>query len=175
MGLLDAYPERWLPTDSLTGARLSIDYPHHEIHAGNHYTVSYSKALSAGSVLAVLITSPAIGNMHVTAGMQTSLSGTFTFSQNPSTSVGSTLTIWNNNLTSANTSGSVFIGTPSITTVGTTISTFILGTNDKQNGVGGTADSRNEFILATSTSYLLAFTANATSTYSSINVSYYVE
>jgi hypothetical protein len=36
-------------------------------------------------------------------------------------------------------------------------------------------ESRNEFILATSSTYVIYFTANATSTYTSINTAFYVE
>ena len=173
MGLIDVYPEKWLPLDP-SGARMTIDHPHHEIHEGNHYTVSYSKALSAGSVLAVTVTTPSTVRYHFIAALQSSLSGTFVFAQNASVSSGSVLTVWNNDLASTNTSGSVIWGTPIVTTYGTAISTYILGTNDKHNGVGGTGESRNEFILATSSTYILYFTANATSTFSSISLSYYV-
>ena len=175
MGLLDSNAEKLLPLDTKTGARLGIDYPHHEIHEGHNYTISYSKAISAGSVLAVAITTPATSRFHCVAALQSSLSGTFIFAQNASVSGGSTLTIWNNDLQSTSTSGAAIVGTPTVTTYGTAISTYIIGTNDKQNGVGGTGESRNEYILATATTYILYFTANATSTFSSINISYYVK
>jgi hypothetical protein len=175
MGLLETRPSQWLPIDDLDEARICIDLMHHEIHEANNYTVSYSKAISAGSVLAVAITTPTSHRMHLIGGLQSSLSGTFIFSQGASISSGSALTIWNNDLSSTNTSGSVIVGTPVVTTYGTVISTYIIGTNDKQNGIGGSGESRNEFILATSSTYILYFTANATSTFSSINISYYME
>jgi len=154
---------------------VSIDYVHEEIHEGKHYSCSYSKAISAGSVLAVVFTTPASKKVHMTSAFQSSLSGTFIFGQNATYSAGSTLTVWNNNLNSSSTSGTVFVGTPTISTYGTAISTFIVGTNDKQTPIGGDGASRFEFILATSSTYVLYFTANATSTYSSINTAFYVE
>lgn len=177
MGIVDAYPAKWLPVDTVSGGRIGIDYPHHEIHEGKHFTFSYSKALSAGSVNAVAITTPTAGTgyVHLVAGLQASLSGTFVFSQNASVSGGSALTAWNNDLSSTNTSGTTIVGTPTVTTYGTAISSMVVGSNDNPTNVGGNAESRNEFILATATTYMLYFTANATSTYTSINGAFYVE
>lgn len=175
MGELDARPGKWLPID-VGGARVGIDYAHHEIHDGNHYTVSYSKAISAGSVISVAITTPTSGTgyVHFTGAFQSSLSGTFVFSQNASISSGSALNVFNNNLNSAKTSGTVVVGTPTVTTYGTAITTVVIGTNDKQTSIGGGNEARQEFILATNSTYIIYFTANATSTYSSINLGYYL-
>jgi hypothetical protein len=154
---------------------VSIDYVHEEIHEGKHYTCSYSKAISAGSVLAIVVTTPASKDVHFTAGFQSSLSGTLIFAQNTTYSAGSALTVWNNKLSSSDNSGCTFVGTPTITTYGTAISTIVIGTNDKQTPIGGGMESRSEYILATSSTYVIYFTANATSTYSSINATFYVE
>lgn len=174
--MIDSHAPQYLPLDG-RGGRVTIDYPHHEIHAGNHYIFSYSKALSAGSVMAVAITTPtsSVGHLHFVAGLQASLSGTFVFAQNASLSGGSALTAWNNDRSSSNTSGSVIVGTPTVTTYGTAISSVVIGSNDNPTAVGGFAESRNEFILATSSTYILYFTANATSTFTSLNGSFYVD
>ena len=154
---------------------VSIDYVHEEIHEGKHYVCSYSKAISAGSVLAVVFTTPSAKSIHFSAGFQSSLSGTLIFGQNATYSAGSALTVWNNKRSDADNSKCVVVGTPTITTYGTAISTIVIGTNDKQTPIGGGMESRNEFILATSSTYVIYFTANATSTYTSLNTAFYVE
>lgn len=177
MGIVDSYPGKWLPIDDYTGARVDIDVVHSQIHNGKHYTTVYSKALSAGSNLAVAITTPTAGTgyVHFVAGVDSNLSGTWYFTEGASISAGSTLTAYNNNRISTSTAGTVTVGTPTVTTYGTVIETHVVGTNTTPSQTGGGTKSRNEYILATASTYMVYFTANATSTFSAITFSYYVE
>lgn len=175
MGITDSAPGQWLPIDAL-GARITIDYPHHEIHEGNHFTCSYSKALSAGSVLSVNITTPTSGTgyIHYIAIVESNLSGTWVLGETSSVSGGSALDVYNNNRGSTTTSGAVIVGTPTVTTYGTVIETHVMGSNSGPSRTGGAAEIRGEYILATDTSYIVYFTANATSTFSCITSSFYL-
>lgn len=175
--MTNAHAPQYLPIDSIANARVGIDYPHSRIHSGNHFICSYSKSLSAGSVLAVAITTPTSGTgyIHYTATLEANLSGTWVISESASVSGGSALTVFNNDRSSAATSGTTIVGTPTVTTYGTSLETHIVGTNSVTSPAGGLSIQRGEYILATATTYVVYFTANATSTYSSITSSFYLD
>jgi hypothetical protein len=177
MGLLDSNAPTWLPLDDHSGARITIDYPHHEIHAGKHYTVSYPKVINSGSVSSIVITTPAssVGVVHLIGLSESSLAGSWVLGEGASTSVGSALTAYNNNRISANTSGTVIVGSPSVTTVGTTLESHVVGADSGPSRTGGTAENRGEWILAGSTSYILQYTSAAASNSTNLMFSFYVE
>lgn len=159
------------------GISKSIDWPHEKIHEGKHYTFTYSKALSAGSVLSVAITTPTsdVGIYHFVAAVESNLAGTWYFTEGASISGGSALTAYNNNRISSNTSGSTIKGSPTVTTYGTVyLETHSVGSNTTPHTLGGNAEVRNEYILASSTTYMLYFQANATSTYAAITSAFYI-
>lgn len=135
------------------------------------YAVSYSKAVSAGSYLSVVFTTPATaaGTYHMVANCESNLAGTFTFTTAASVSAGSALTAVNTNRNSSSTSGSTIVGTPTITTYGTALETHVRGANGNPSKIA----NGDEYILAPSTSYGFYFIANATSTYSAINLYFY--
>lgn len=157
---------------------VSIDYPHEKIHEGNHYTCTYSKALSAGSVLAIAITTPTTasqGNYHFVAGVDANLSGVWYLTESGSVSGGSALTAYNNKRISTATAGATIVGTPTVTTYGTVyLETHYVGSNTTPQRTGGSAEQRNEYILASSTTYMVYFVANATSTYAAITAAFYI-
>jgi hypothetical protein len=177
MGILDSNAPKWLPLDDRSGARVCIDYPHHEIHEGNHYTVAYSKTINSGSVSSIMITTSALssGVVHLVAISESSLAGTWLFAEGTSASVGSALTVFNNNRISANTSGTVIVGSPTVTTVGTTLETHVIGADSGASRTGGTAENRGEWILSASTSYIIQFTSSAASNPVNLMFSFYVE
>jgi hypothetical protein len=177
MGILDSNAPKWLPLDDRSGARVCIEYPHHEIHEGNFFTVAYSKTINSGSVTSIMITTSALsaGVVHFIAQVEASLAGTWIFAESTSASVGSALTAYNNNRLSSNTSGTVIVGSPTITTTGTTLETHVVGTDAPSTRTGGSSDSRGEWILAASTSYIVHFTSSAASNATNLVLSFYVE
>lgn len=176
MGITDSHPYKWLPVDEYVGGRVGVDIVHNKVHAGEHYTVTYSKSLSAGSQLAVAITTPTAGTgyLHFVAGIDANLSGTWYFTEGASVSVGSALTAYNNNRVSTNTAGTTIVGTPTVTTYGTVLETHVVGTNTTPSATGGDITQRHEYILATATTYMVYFQANATSTFTAITATFYL-
>lgn len=142
--------------------------------SGSKYVVSYSKAISAGSYISVVLTTPATaaGTLHLAAKAESNLAGTFTFTTGASSSGGSALTSYNTNLNSSATSGTSIYGTPTITTYGTAIETHVRGSNNPPTNIAG--GEGGEYVLAPSTSYGLHFLALATSTYAAITAAFYL-
>jgi hypothetical protein len=69
----------------------------------------------------------------------------------------------------------VIVGSPTVTTVGTTLETHIVGADSGPSRTGGTAENRGEWILAASTSYILQYTSSAASNATNLMFSFYVE
>ena len=140
---------------------------------GSRYSVSYSKAISAGSYLTMVFTTPATasGTIVMSGVIESNLAGTATFAKSASVSAGSTLTASDTNLNSDATSGSVIVGTPTVTTYGTVLETHVRGANNTPIYIGGFPGA--EYTLSPSTSYSFKFQALATSTYSAINLYFY--
>lgn len=176
MGLLDSNAEELLPLDD-NGGRITIDYPHHEIHEGNHYTVNYTKTMDTVTAHTVTITTPTStsGYVHFNASVELTGAGTWTFSSAPESSGGSTLTAYNNNRVSTNTSGTVIAGGVTWTSAGTVLETHYIGANNPGSKLGGYAEARNEWLLASSTKYGLRVANDAATVKSSINLFFYVD
>lgn len=176
MGLADSHPEQWLPVDYISGNRLIIEPSHGAIHAGTHFTLTYNKIIGAGSVVSVMITTPASSTskyIHFVAGVEADKAATWTFSQ-CSASVGSALTAYNNNLNSTSTSDTSIVANPTITTYGTILETHIIGTSGNPASVtGGGVEQRNEWLLVPSTQYLVNVTTVSASTNTTITIPFY--
>jgi hypothetical protein len=177
MGIIDANPQHWLPIEEISGARPTLDLTHKKIHDGNMFGLTYGKALSAGSALTYTILTPpsATGVIHFCAGVETSLAGSWTFSEAPETSGGSALVSYATKRSSTTVDiASAHSGTVTWTSSGTIMETHYPGAN----GVGitgGVPYQYREYILKASTKYGMQFIANATSTYSVFNISYYIQ
>jgi len=176
--MLDAHAGQYLPIDTRSGARKQIDLTHSKIHDGKHFTLSYNKTLSAGSAITVMFTSPAtaVGTIvHFVGGVESPKSGVWTFSEAPEASAGSALTAYNNNRLSSNTSPLTCAGTVAWTSSGSVFETHFLGTASPASTVGGDRTSRQEYILNYGTKYLIRFIADAATTNTVINASFYYE
>lgn len=151
---------------------ITSDYADEKTNRGEAYTASYSKAISAGSVLAVLFTTPATTRIKLSAQVDSNLAGVWYFCESATYSAGSVLTVINNNRQSSKSAGVTVIGTPTVTTYGTVIETHYVGANVTPAKTGA---GTSRYFLATATSYIVYFQANATSTYSAITLSMITE
>ena len=149
-----------LNRDKNTGALVTIDYAHHEIHDGDMFKTTYNADKSMGDNLDILIVTPntrvyphiawEIGNeseaqMYVYEGTTTSSNGT-------------AVTVTNKDRNSLKTSGVLAFHTPTFGSVGTEIFNWHSG-----SGKGGGSGNREETeaILKQNTKYLYRVNAVA--------------
>jgi hypothetical protein len=168
----------FLPQDQISGNVTIIEPEHAVIHDGTHFTLTRSKTLdSVGSVNTVMFTTPSAGTniyFHFICAVEADKKVNWSLYQNASASAGSTLTAYNNNLNSEITNPATIVGNPTITTNGTVLETHIVGSaSTPQSKTGGGANARNEWVLAASTSYLVAVTATEATTESIITMPFY--
>lgn len=156
---------------------VSIDYAHEEIHEGKHYIFSRTKTMDTVTANTVVITTPAssAGFIHMVAAAELTAAGSWTFSEAPETSAGSTLTSYNSKRNSTNTSGATYAGGVVWTSAGTVLETHYIGANNPASKLGGGAEIRAEYILKPSTKYGIRIANTAATCYSVINVALYVE
>ena len=176
MGLLDSNAPYWLPIDPISGNRLIIEPSHGAIHDGVHFTANYNKLLGSGSAMSLMITTPATATsqiIHCVFGVECSKAATWTFSA-CSASVGSALTVYNNNLNSTITNPATVVANPTITTYGTVYETHSIGTSgNPQSVAGGGVEQRNEWLLKPATQYMINVNTYAASSDTVINIPYY--
>lgn len=176
MASVDFYKGR-LPIDA-SGARVAIDFPHHEIHEGNHYTTSYYESVGSATAINVLIT---VGSkpIHIVGEIVSDNPGMATFSVNPNaTATGSTvISCINNNGTSSNTTDTVFTVGGTYTSSGTVLRNYLFGSSSGTGGnkvsIGATAGEVNEAVLPIAGVYLLRFVADGASTRTIIRTAFY--
>jgi len=176
MGLLDSHPNKYLPHDEDTNSLRYIDAVHAMVHRGYHYTATHAVAIGTATAATVMITAPATGAYHLAIGMQANNTGYGAFSEAPNATGGTAITAYNNNRNSANVSTLTHTKTATVTSAGTVLQNFVLGTDGKGNvSSGGAGEMRTEWILKPSTKYLFSFTALNAATRVAMNLSYYLE
>lgn len=160
-----------------TGARVTISYPHHEIHEGNHYTTSGTTNIDAGTANATSfgIHPPAGSGLHTLYLVSAQNSGLLQIYENATYSGGGTVTPFNNNRNSSNLCGGTFVVDPTIANLGTLIQSRYIGANAPGVRIGGETASRLEWILNPSYKYLAWFVADNANTNVSAGLSFYKE
>lgn len=141
--------------DQSTHALLTLEYPHHEIHGGSGYMISYNVTLAGGLGSFVFITTPNttkwahfIWSISVSAAFDAYLYETYTGSG------GTGLTLRNRNRNSANTSGLTITHTPIGAADGTIIWQDSAGSSGFLSSAPGTSNARAEVILKQNEKYL---------------------
>lgn len=154
--------------DPVTHSLLVLDYPHHEIHVGEHHVQVASALLGNGATLDVLFKSPLVtGHVldtttrrkaHTEIIVESALASTTRLYKNSTKTFipGNVLAPWNRNFHAFAASEGYYTSPMSICTGtgGTEDSTTLLGPvylgSTNQSGkvtIGGAAGGRNEFIL----------------------------
>jgi len=147
--------------DKTTGAQNVLDYPHHEIHGGSHYTYHmYNASMASGDSIAFIVTTP-----NTTKWAHALFSGSSAFKfvyelyEDTTHDAGAAESFYNNNRNSSN-SGTVAINTfGSGGSNGTLIEAqsggFATGNGANLRLGGGEGRADNEWILKQNTKYLV--------------------
>jgi hypothetical protein len=161
--------------DTTTGSIQSVDYGHHEIHAGSHFFYWDAVTLNSSGTQDYLITVPNTTKWpHVIFELDGSSITTFELYEG-SDKTGTTLqSTYNNNRNSATTAGmTVHKGTGGGTTDGTLIRKYQGGAS--QGSARNTSFSRAdmETILKQNTKYILRFTSGTSSNLCNCKIIWY--
>lgn len=167
--------------DSITGAIVTMDEAHKEIHDGDHYVttdVQTYGAGTAGTIQKYLIkTQNIIRKAHMLIRVSVNLGCTISFFETPTvTANGALLSAVNNNRVSTNFARTSIFNTPTTTANGTLLKTEQIGSATTAGIYGGrTSSDRNEqeFILNSGTNYLLTITTLADGTTISTEFNWY--
>lgn len=162
--------------DASTGVQTTIDYEHHEVHAGSHFFYTDSASLNDGLSTSYVIQTPnttkwahmtfaATGNAITTVDLYESID---------LTGVGARQTIPNSNRNSASTSGleiwdAIAPGAPG----GTLIWTMKSGSATAQSRAGITTDHSNEIILKQNTRYMIRVTSGTANNLTNLQLEWY--
>jgi len=149
--------------DPITKALVTIDIEHYEIHEGDHYFIGGFETLAnPGDTLEFVVTTPA-SSTHAHMNFVVSANSTlsiYVYEDASGVSGGSTATPINNNRNSTKTSVLNVIKDPAtISSDGSLIDSFSFGGTDKFSAHGGLAETEEELLLNSDTTYLWRFTA----------------
>jgi len=158
----------------------TIEREHYEIHEGNHYKCQdYDDDVDSGVSKFWHVKSPNTSiRVHLCYKIITSKNGLLEFFEDATFSnSGTTLTVFNNNRNSTNTTTTEIFKDPIITASGTRIDVNVLGTDGTgvAGAVGGSSKRTDEIILKSGTSYILKITALSNDTRISSCFSFYEE
>lgn len=169
-----------LHADGITKALIGIDYPHHEIHGGSHYTVTYGvadigAATTPNDAITLTFSTPNTTTWaHMVVGFNAVGGALCTIREGGSGGASPTgaVTCWNNNRNSSNTSGLLDISSTAgqmsydagLDTGGNLlVNEYISGATTNQNKAGGgAAGARFEWVLKQNTRYQIACVSTAT-------------
>ena len=165
-------------TDDVTNQLMTIDYVHHESHAGSAYFAVYSALANDTDLIEVRIQTPDTRKWaHMVIVIDVALAGTAQLWRGTTkTHVGgNAMALMNRNHNSSNTSGLTVCHTPGGSeSAGSALTRYIgAASTSGRSDVGGTAGSRGEFILAQNTAYLIRITSRADSNALTIVLDWY--
>ena len=142
--------------DASTEAIYTIDYEHHELHSGSHYTLSGFSTVASGVTNKFTFKTPQAKEVHLVFEVAGTSQTEFYLHEGVTATGGTAVVPINNNRNSSNTSLSFVTNAPSILTYGTTLysaSHGIGGANPNAADTAGVVQRSNEFILKTNTLY----------------------
>lgn len=151
--------------DKATDSLQTIEYEHHEIHAGSHYYVAETLELGSGSVTTFAVQTPNTTQWtHMVFNLTSAFDMTMKIFEDSSANMssGSATTAFNSNRNSSNSTTLVIRQNPTITTTGTQIYIYRSGGSVVRNNAGSIS-RENELVLKQNTTYLFQITSNAAS------------
>ena len=148
--------------DGVTNGLIVIDYPHHEIHSGDHYFIEGYATLGDGDSLRVKLVTPNTtkwAHFKWVIGSTGVLTTTFHEDASGGMANGSPVTPLNNNRNSANTSGmTITSGVDEATSEGTLLGNTKFGVaSNPSKAIGGDSSREDELILKQNAIYLRTF------------------
>lgn len=140
-----------------SGAGVSIDSVHHEIHEGDSYSVYEGIALGVATREYLIVPPPADKEAHFTFSFSSSHDLDIFLYVATTRTGGTSVPVINRNGNSPNTALTTVAHTPGAGDDGTLIASGKIGSpsGPGQAGAGASASSRNEWTLKTGASYLL--------------------
>lgn len=159
--------------DSSTNSLQTIDYGHHEIHAGSAFTASYKADIANGATLDLLVVTPNTDKYaHFTYELDVEAETDVLIYEAPTATAGDAVVAYNRNRNSSNAATVVVTSTPTSITAGTTIiRSYHLGTG---RTFGGGSRDNHEFILKKNTKYLIRLTnATTSANYMAVKLDWY--
>lgn len=167
------------PTDDATGAVETIDYAHHEVHSGRHFTFSaYDSDLDIGGTLEFIVTTPDTTRWsHLVGTITGALHTDFEFFEDTTHTTGAAQNVYNNNRNSANAAGTTVHLSNDNNADGTLLFSTSFGIdtgsgNNLRTGGGGSR-AENEWMLKQNTKYLFRLTSQATNNNCALVLSWY--
>jgi hypothetical protein len=166
--------------DSIVSALRIIDVEHAEIHAENHYTCGdYDDNVDTGtSKYWHLITPDTAARIHLTLKVKSSKNGLLEFFENPTTTDnGTSLTCFNSDRNSANTTTLAAYYDPTVSVDGTRIDPEVMGTDGAApvGDSGGFSIRSNEIVLKQNEQYLVKYTTQTSDNRVSLRLEFYEE
>ena len=160
---IETFETTWeaiFPIDGVTRAALTIDYAHHEAHAGSMYLISGADTLNISDTLGVLITTPNTNShAHLIGVVRSTGEANVKFYENPDTPVaGAAVTPYNKNRNSIKTAATTINILTSTTGYGTLIEEQHFGAGSKTGGEGRASE---EWILKKNEEYILLLTSES--------------
>lgn len=161
--------------DRATNSLQVIDYPHHEIHAGDHYFYKDCFTLASAGTQDFLITTPNTTKWtHLSFEIDSSAITAVDLYEGADRTGTTLQTIKNNNRNSTNTSGdTLHKGTSAGTTDGTKIWCHKSGSSVGASRTGVSSSQDSEIILKQNTKYLMRATSGTADNLVNISLSWY--
>lgn len=165
--------------DASTSSLQTVDYEHHELHAGNHYT--YTQVDSdfdiADAVELLIVTPNTTTWAHMVIDVEAELDTNVKFYEGATHTVAAAQTAYNNNRNSANTNTTTINTHNDDGADGTLIfeSQFGINTGGGANTVAGGGANRGsqEWVLDQNNKYLLVVTSGSDNSSMTIRLSWY--
>jgi len=149
--------------DATTHTLQTIDYAHHEIHAGSHFKASYQDtSMATNDTITLLFVTPDTTEWAhwVLTGQATGAVVIQLYEGTTTSSNGTAVTVVNRNRNISGTANTTLVyHTPTVTTDGTKIVEKWLGSEGFKEDVGGGIRGDSELILKQNTKYLIRLTA----------------
>lgn len=144
--------------DALTDSMVAIDYPHHEIHAGDSFNCVFIKDIPNSGTMDMLFVVPDSAKLpHLTISYDCEAEISLAVYRAPTTTGnGTEITVYNRNENSSNVAGVKVYHTPTVTTPGSTIIFSWHAGSGK--AVGATERGSAERIMKRNTAYLFRIT-----------------
>ena len=157
---VDVVYDAALPLDLATGAVNTIEYEHHEVHAGSSFTYSDVHSLAKNGVIEHLLVTPDTtkwSHMIIEVGSTGGKVKFEVFEGTNTSDNGDIEPMFNRNRNSNKEPTTILYETPTVINVGTRINQAIYGIKDKKSAGGGDRGT-NEWMLKQNTKYLIRVT-----------------
>jgi len=163
--------------DKATNTIQTIDYAHHEIHAGSHFFYTdYDSDVDTASPKYYRITTPDTEKWgHMIFVLYSEGVGTWQLFENPTVNAaGTAATVFNSNRNSATTATIVVAYDPTSTADGTLLKTWRTGSGTTApTRIGSENRSDNEIILKQNEDYFLKFTPDSDNSKTKVELEWY--